>query len=165
LTLLDAPRIGEVHCRSRAEAYPAFLPPERVNWRPLAERQEQWKGFLGDPGYRRDRFLVVLETEEGIKGFAAGGPQRSGDDLFPGEVWSLYLLRAVQGRGLGRLLMTEMARRLLGAGFPALIVWTQGANAPARGFYEHLCGVYVRTRLLSGFEIVGYGWRDLRALL
>jgi len=154
-----------VHVLARAEAYPAFLPPERVNWRPLAERQQQWSGFLLDPGYGRDRFLVVLEAPEGIVGFAGGGPQRSGDPDFPGEVWSIYLLRAWQRQGHGRRLMAETARRLLGAGHSGLIVWTQALNAPARGFYERLGGAYVRTRMLAGFEIVGYGWRDKGMLL
>lgn len=153
-----------MHCLSRAEAYPAFLPPERVNWRPLAERQAQWREFLSDPGYGHDRFLVVLETD-GIVGFAGGGPERYGDPGLPGEVWSIYLLRAWQGQGHGRRLMSEMAQRLLGAGHGGLMVWTQALNAPARGFYKRLEGVYVRTRTTAGFEVVGYGWQDARALL
>ncbi|HEX5135777.1 MAG TPA: GNAT family N-acetyltransferase [Planctomycetota bacterium] len=160
----DALPVGEVHYVARADAYPAFLPPERVNWRTLAERQAQWGDFLREPGYGRDRFLVVLEAE-GIAGFAAGGPQRHGDPDYPGEVWSIYILRAHQGQGCGRRLMSELARRLVPAGFPGLIVWTQGANAPARGFYEHLGGRYVRSRPVQGIDIVGYGWPDARTLL
>ncbi len=154
-----------MHYGARAEAYPAFLPPERVNWRTLEERQRQWGELLGDPGYGRDRCLVVAESREGIVGFSAGGPQRHGDPDFPGEVWSIYVLRACQRQGLGRRLMAETARRLLGAGLPGLIVWTQGVNAPARGFYERLGGQYVRSRPVSGIEIVGYGWPDARVLI
>ena len=69
-----------------------------------------------------------------------------------------------EGRGLGRSLMSEVARRLAPA-FPGLIVWTQAPNAPARGFYERLLGRYVRSRMVKGIEIVGYGWRDIRALV
>ncbi|MCK6462069.1 MAG: GNAT family N-acetyltransferase [Planctomycetes bacterium] len=107
----------------------------------------------------------MLEAPEGIAGFSAGGPQRHGDPEFPGEVWSIYVRRAYQGKGHGRRLMAETARRLLVAGLPGLIVWTQGVNAPARGFYERLGGRYVRSRPASGIEIVGYGWRDARTLL
>jgi GNAT superfamily N-acetyltransferase len=156
--------VGDVHVRARAEAYPAFLPADRVNWRPLPERQRQWREFVSDPAYGRDRFLVVLEAD-GIAGFAAGGPQRHGDPELPGEVWSIYVLRAHQGQGHGRRLMSAVARRLLPAGFRALIVWTQGVNAHARGFYEHLGGRYVRSRTAAGIEIVGYGWPDARVLL
>lgn len=154
-----------MHYRARAEAYPAFLPPGRVNWRTVEERQRQWGEFLGDPGFLRDRCLVVAESREGIVGFSAGGPQRHGDPGFPGEVWSIYVLRAYQGRGHGRRLMAETARRLLGAGFSGLIVWTQGVNAPARGFYERLGGRFVRSRAASGLDLVGYGWNDARTLL
>ncbi len=160
----DAARVGEVHYRAREEAYPAFLEPARVNPRTIAERQAQWTGFVGDPGYGRDRFLVVLEAPgEGIVGFAGGGPQRHGDPAFPGEVWSIYLLRPHRERGQGRLLMSEIARRLQ-AVYPALIVWTQPQNARARAFYERLGGVYVRTRPSGPFESVGYGWQDIRVL-
>lgn len=161
----DAERVGEVHVRTRAEAYPAFMPPDRVNWRTLAERQEMWRKHLHDPGYGRDRFLVILEAEEGIVGFAGGGPQRHGDPDFPGEVYSLYVLRAWQGQGHGRRLMSEMARRLAGAAMTGLIVWTQAKNARSRGFYERLGGVYVRSRDVAGFETVGYGWPDVSVLL
>jgi GNAT superfamily N-acetyltransferase len=153
-----------VHCLARAEAYPAFLPPDRVNWRTVPERQQQWREFLTDEGYGRDRCLVTVEAK-GIVGFAAGGPQRHCDPEFPGEVWSIYVLRAWQGQGNGRRLMAEVARRLLPAGFPGLIVWTQGVNAPARGFYERLGGRYVRSRPVAGIEIVGYGWPDARTLI
>ncbi len=162
----DAARIGDVHYRARAEAYPAFLPPARINTRTLAERQAQWLEFARDPGYGRDRFLVVLEApREGIVGFAAGGPQRHGDPAFPGEVWSIYLLGPSRGQGHGRLLMSEAARRLAGARYTGLIVWTQPENARARAFYERLGGVYVRTRPSGEFQSVGYGWSDIRTLL
>jgi len=153
-----------VHYRARAAAYPAFLPPDRVNWRTLAERQAQWGEFLSDPGYGRDRFLVVLEAD-GLAGFAAGGPQRHGDPDFPAEVWSIYLLPEWRRKGHGRTLMFEMARRFAGAGYPAVIVWTQEPNAPARAFYERLGGRFVRSRPSAGFEVVGYGWSDVRDLL
>jgi GNAT superfamily N-acetyltransferase len=79
--------------------------------------------------------------------------------------WSLYLLRPWRGQGNGRRLMAEIARRLVGAGYGGLIVWTQPENRPARAFYERLGGVYVRTRPSGVFQSVGYGWRDIRALL
>jgi GNAT superfamily N-acetyltransferase len=162
----DAARVGEVHCRAREEAYPAFLSADRVNTRTIAERQAQWLGFVRDPGYGRDRFLLVLEAPvEGIVGFAGAGPQRHGDPAFPGEVWSIYLLGSHRGQGRGRRLMSEIAGRLHGAGYPALIVWTQPENLPARAFYERLGGVYVRTRPSGPCLTVAYGWPDIRVLL
>lgn len=161
----DAAAIGDVHYHARAEAYPRFLPEARVNPRSATERRQQWREFTGHDGYGRDRFLVVLEGPEGIAGFAGGGPQRHGDPDFPGEVWSIYLLRAWRGKGHGRDLMSEIARRLHGAGFPGLIVWTQPENARARAFYESLGGVQVRIRPSGEFQSVGYGWRDMRSLL
>ena len=161
----DAASIGEMHFRARAEAYPAFLPAARINTRTVEERKQQWREFLTDKGYGRDRFLVVLEGPEGMTGFAAGGPQRHGDPDFPGEIWSIYLLDESRGQGNGRRLMSEVALRLHGAGYRGVIVWTQPENARARAFYERLGGVYVRTRPSGVFQSVGYGWQDIRNLL
>jgi ribosomal protein S18 acetylase RimI-like enzyme len=164
----DADAVARVQFRSRAESYPAFLPPAFVNTRTLAEREAQWRGFLAEPGYGRDRFLVVADGSEGIVGFAAGGPQLHDDRAFPGEVTSIYLLRAHQRRGHGTRLMAEVARRLSGAGYPALIVWTQALNARSRAFYERLNGMHVRARAVTrgpvAIDMVAYGWPDLRVL-
>jgi hypothetical protein len=58
--------------------------------------------------------------------------------------------------------MTTAARRL-SEGFPTLLLWTHVRN-PARGFYEKLGGVAVRTtqRTLKGivYDDVGYGWNE-----
>jgi ribosomal protein S18 acetylase RimI-like enzyme len=134
-----------------------------VNPRSVAERQEQWRGFVSDEGYGRDRFLVLLE-EGGIAGFAGGGPQRHGDPEYPGEIWSIYLLGSHRRRGHGRHLLGELARRMAPR-YPALIVWTFALNAPARAFYERMGGGYVRTRSSGSLDLVGYGWRDTARLL
>jgi hypothetical protein len=48
-----------------------------------------------------------------------------------------------------------------------MLVWVLRDNRAARGFYEHLGGVYVREHALdfgAGFEVmeVSYGWDDVR---
>jgi len=164
----EAALIADVHYRARAESYPAFLPPPLVNTRPLQERERRWHSFLGDPGYGRDRYLLVLEAAGTAVGFGAGGPQRHGDPAFPGEIWSLYLLQSDQRQGHGSRIVAELARRMGSVGYPALIVWTQAANAVSRRFYEKLGGTYVRTRLsrygTGSIDLVGYGWPRITAL-
>ena len=167
-TPAEAPTIAEVHYRSRAESYPSFLPEHLVNARSLDERERLWRGFLADAGYGRDRHLVVLEEDGAPMGFAAGGPQRHGDPAYPGEIWSIYLRRSHQRRGHGSRIVKELARRMDGAGYPALIVWTHATNAAARRFYEALGGAYVRTRPSrlgpGSTEVVGYGWPRIDTL-
>jgi hypothetical protein len=112
-------------------------------------------------------FLLVAEREGEIVGFSSGGPERSGDEVYRGEIYALYVSPAYQRRGIGRRLVGASARRLLQAGTGNLLVWVLSAN-PSRQFYERLGGQLVREREIEigGVSLpeVGYGWADLEAL-
>ena len=112
------------------------------------------------PGAKR-AFLVAEDETGQIVGFSSGGPERTGDTEYPGEIYTLYLLKSLQGRGLGRRLLTAMARRLHEDGCLALMLWTHIRN-PARAFYEAMGGEPARTsqRTLTGvtYDDVGYCW-------
>ena len=77
----------------------------------------------------RSRSASVMTTLIGHSGLAQAG--------YSGEVPALYLLRAAQGLGTGRLLMRAAARRLIAEGDRAMALWVLATNVPARRFYEH----------------------------
>jgi GNAT superfamily N-acetyltransferase len=103
-----------------------------------------------------------------VVGFASGGPERTGDPLFRGDLLAIYLLQAYQGKGLGRLLIRAVVERLLGQDIGSLLVWVLAQN-PSRRFYERLGGERVKERsiVLGGADLVevAYGWRDAGVLL
>ena len=113
---------------------------------------------------------VFVATDAGsrICGFASGGRERDLDRTHQGELYSLYLLEAEQGRGLGRQLTAAVAGWLHQHRMDSMLVWVLRDNLRARGFYEHLGGIQVReiTRQLFELEFpeVGYGWTDTAAL-
>ncbi len=165
----DAEAIARVHARSREEAYASFMSPERLHRHTQAWREARWHRFLTEPDYGQARFLVLAETDAEIVGFAAAEPARHGDPGYPVAIRSLYLRRAFHGHGHGRRLLEAAVERLVQTGATAVIVWTQETNEMARGFYEHLGGIYVRTRPSSpgpdAIPTVGYGWPDARSIL
>lgn|GEM_PF-2418523 len=74
---------------------------------------------------------------------------------YPEELWAIYLLRAVQNRGLGRALMAAMAD----APFTALVL---EGNAPARRFYTASGGNVIAERPetigQTAINELVYGW-------
>jgi GNAT superfamily N-acetyltransferase len=113
--------------------------------------------------------VYVAEDAQGtIVGFASGGPERSGDPVYTGELYAIYLLAQHQGKGMGRHLVISLVHRLLQEGMRGLLLWVLAAN-PARTFYERLGGqrVYEKTVTIDGVALleVAYGWRDVHALV
>jgi len=164
-TVEDAIGIAKVHVNTWKSAYAGIIPSEylaRLSWEESAHRLQEYLQNM-EP----ERFLLVAEMEGEIVGFSSGGPERSGDEVYRGEIYALYVSPAYQRRGIGRRLVGASARRLLQAGTGNLLVWVLSAN-PSRQFYERLGGQLVREREIEigGVSLpeVGYGWADLEAL-
>ena len=161
-TPYDARPIAEVHVATWRTTYPGIMPQEHLDTLSVGQFAADWANRLADSRAEGQTRILVAEDEAGqIVGFSSGGPERTGDAEYPGEIYTLYLLQALQGRGLGRRLLTAMARRLSEDGYPALMLWTHIRN-PARAFYEAMGGQNARTRqrVVSGvtYDDVGYGW-------
>src|SRR6185437_6989540 len=105
----------------------------------------------------------------GLVGYAQGGASRrslAGE----AEIQTLYILRAAQGHGLGKRLMTATARALAANGATSLMISVLRDNIRARGFYEHLGGEAEAARQEPGpggrllYE-VAYRWRNIGDLI
>jgi GNAT superfamily N-acetyltransferase len=110
----------------------------------------------------------VAEDESGeIVGFASGGPERSGDAAYGGELYAIYILLPYQQRGIGRRLSFAVVERLARAGIRSMLIWVLADN-PARRFYEALGGREVdRKQVEIGGAVldeVAYGWSDTGVL-
>jgi ribosomal protein S18 acetylase RimI-like enzyme len=163
----DARAIGRIEVETWRSAYAGML-PDRVLLGMSEQRQTaSWAGFLRHrPG---DVFVAESEgAEVSLLGFGNCGPQRQHAFGFGGEVYTLYVTPEAQGFGLGRQLLLALFTRLVHCGHRSALVWVVRAN-PARFFYERLGGKLALHRPIpvggEPVEAVGYGWRDLRALL
>jgi GNAT superfamily N-acetyltransferase len=162
----DAPAIGRVHVESWRTTYPGLLPDSYLATMDQADHAARWERLLG----RRDsrHVALVAELDGEVVGFASAGPDRDGDRVFDGELYAIYLLERVQGRGVGRALVETSAEGLHQRGARGMRVWVLRDNRPARAFYEHLGGQYLRERTLEFDQVVvpevSYGWPDVRRL-
>ncbi len=163
--LADSGRIGEIHVAAWRETYAGLVPPARLAALNVAERAAMWRHQLASGTARG---IAVAEQDGAIIGFASCARQRTpalADAGYTGEVAAIYVLRAGQGHGAGRLLMQAMARRLIAEGYRSMALWVLAGNVPARGFYERLGGAIVMERTEDGLPEIAYGWRDVASLI
>ena len=157
--LADAAGIARVHVESWRTTYPGIMPQEHLDALSVTERTETWQGRLS-PG--SGEFTIVAAEDGEIVGFTNGGKDRNGGPNWQGEIYTLYLLKSQQGRGIGRRLLQAAARRLHADGYSTLFLWVSALNHPAQAFYEAIGGVPVRTgqRTNHGitYDDIGYGW-------
>jgi len=75
-----------------------------------------------------------------VKGFVSAGKSRKPEFPFDGELYSLYLLREAQGRGIGRKLFEKVQNSLKLGGMNSMYLLVLKDNNPAIEFYRHMGG-------------------------
>ncbi|WP_143095371.1 GNAT family N-acetyltransferase [Donghicola eburneus] len=167
----DAERIAEIHVACWYETYRSLLPDHFLDQMTVADRADMWRGVFAAFDARAFGQCAVLELDGEAVGFAGYCAQR--DEAlkaqgFGGEITAVYVRRANQGQGAGRLLMRWCAESLVAAGVQGAALWALRENAPARGFYERLggeiCGEAEETRDGAVLTSVAYGWADVSVL-
>ena len=101
-----------------------------------------------------------------IIGFASG--QSIDEENFDGELYSLYLLQESRGLGIGRQLVSAIAKHFKEKGIYSMMVWVMEQNKSGLGFYKRMGGKeYIhRTSKFGGTIVadVAYGWKDISKL-
>jgi GNAT superfamily N-acetyltransferase len=166
-TRADAAGLAKVHVDSWRTTYRGIVPEEALAHNSYQRREEIWARQLDEA--RADQFTYLVETGDGqVVGFVSAGPERSGDPLYRGEVYAIYLLASHQRQGIGKGLFRHAAARLAELGMSSLLVWVLERN-PSRAFYEAAGGTLVRreTMQIHGASLVkvAYGWKETLALI
>jgi GNAT superfamily N-acetyltransferase len=156
----DAAAIAHVHVQSWLTTYNGLVPEEYLASLNEAERVPLWQEWL-----TRDINVFVAEIEGKIVGFAGGGPIREPLAAYDAELYAIYLLEEVQGRGIGKDLLSAVAEALVGKDHRSMLVWVLEQN-PAVRFYEktgaeHLMSKRIEIGGISLTELA-LGWPDLR---
>jgi ribosomal protein S18 acetylase RimI-like enzyme len=162
---VDAEALAKVHVTSWRETYAGLLPEEFLDRMSVAGNARRFARALTFPA-PLDVTLAAAEPG-GLVGYASGGASRQRREG-EAEIHTLYLLRRVQGAGLGRAMVKATARVLAANGARSLMISVLRDNVKARGFYESLGGVAEPARREPGpggvlYEI-SYVWPDITAL-
>lgn len=168
----DGGAIGALHVASWRETYAGILPDALLAGLSVEARGAMWGGAIADPEAFGGGAVFVAEESGRMLGFGACGGQRDAGLArcgFGGEIGALYVLRAHQGRGIGRGIMAALAGALTERGHKGASLWVLRENAPARRFYEELGGAEVGERIErqgdAALVEIAYGWRDVGLLL
>ncbi len=157
----DADAIAAVHVDSWRTTYKGLLPDDFLASLGRAGYDERWRRTLVEGSSR----VYVAEDARRVVGFASAGAERAGEDVYGGELYAIYVLEQAQGRGHGKRLVQAAAQGLRDMGLHDMIVWVLRDNVAARGFYERLGGVYVRSQPITIgsmlLQEVSYGWKSL----
>lgn len=95
--------------------------------RTLEDREELWARFLAE-----GRGTLWLAHAEGsIAGFCAVGPSRDDDRAGETEMYTLYVVPHLWGRGIGSALMSQAPLH------EVVSLWVSEGNHRARAFYAH----------------------------
>jgi len=162
----DAEALAQVHVTAWRETYAGLLPPAFLARMSEVRAARRFRYELTRPG-QHDVVLAALNPY-GVFGYVAGGPSRHGVEG-EAEIATLYILRAAQGRGVGRRLLTDAARALAAHGAQSLVISVLAGNLRACGFYERLGGQADPPVQRAGpggmVSEVDYRWADLGRLI
>ena len=114
----DAGPIARVQVDTWRTTYAGIVPTEYLAGLSYRDRESKWTDILSAGRPVESNF--VAETDGGeVVGFAGGGPEREGNPTFRGELYAIYLFEEYRRAGVGRRLVSAVARRLLDAGVGA----------------------------------------------
>ncbi len=157
----DAAAIAHVHVQSWLATYEGIVPKEYLASLNEAERIPLWQDWL-----TRDISVFVAEIDGELVGFAGGGAIREPFDTYDSELYTLYLLKEMQGRGLGKALLGAVARALVQKNYKSMLVWVLEQN-PAVHFYEKAGAQHLMSKQIEigGVQLPEFalGWPDLKA--
>ncbi len=158
----DAGAIARVHVESWQTTYAGIMPEAYLAGIDEGLRAKLWSEWLNS-----EALVFVAEMDGQVVGFAHGGANREGIGECDAELYSIYLLKEAQKRGLGAGLLRAMAIALVERNFRSLAVWVLEQNR-SRSFYEKTGARLVTSKVidLGGTKLmeVAYAWADLKAL-
>jgi ribosomal protein S18 acetylase RimI-like enzyme len=161
----DIPSIARVHVESWRTTYRGIVADSFLAGLSYQKHEERHRKYMAQPG----AVYFVAEFPRGcIVGFLSGGPERSGDLRFPGELYAIYVLDQHRRHGIGSALVRQWATSLRQATLNSALVWVLADNKPAVDFYGRLGGKPLREQMIeiggASLRELAYGWEDLSIL-
>ena len=160
----DIKGVSRVYVDSWRNTYRGLVPNDYLDTLSYEEAEKKWIDFLNN---ENEPFIYIAINDAGkVIGFASG--KSIDEENFDGELYSLYLLQESRGLGIGRQLVSAIAKHFKEKGIYSMMVWVMKQNKSGLGFYERMGGkVYIhRTSMFGGIivEDAAYGWKDISAL-
>ena len=155
----DAQSVSRVYVQTWQDTYLGILPFGYLYSMSVAQLQ---RGLI-DGLKSRQMISYVAEEAGELVGFISGGYERSGGQIYSGEIYELYVLKDHQRQGVGSELVSALVAQFNHFGMYSMLVQVLDAN-PYRRFYEKINGIYLRNSRIpfagEVLEVAVYGWID-----
>ncbi|QXW84019.1 GNAT family N-acetyltransferase (plasmid) [Bacillus sp. LJBS17] len=160
----DIKAVARVYVDSWRTTYRGLVPDDYLDELLYEDAEKRWIDFLNN---EKESFIYIAMNAAGnIIGFASC--KSIDDENFDGELYSLYLLKESRGLGVGRQLVSAIAKHFKEKGIASMMVWVMEQNKSGLGFYERMGGKeYLHRKSEFGGTVVddvAYGWRDVSIL-
>jgi ribosomal protein S18 acetylase RimI-like enzyme len=133
----DCLPIAELHATSWRSAYQGALSDEYLANHVMSERQALWQARLHRP--QDNQIVLVLRAHDALLGFACAYVAE--DARWGSLLDNIHVAQAARRRGLGTLLLAEIAQRCSAVSPDAgLYLWVLQSNVDAQRFYESVGG-------------------------
>ncbi|UCF93837.1 MAG: GNAT family N-acetyltransferase [Desulfobacterales bacterium] len=164
--LKDAHEIARVYVRTWRDTYRNIVPDGYLDAMAIPEVERSFLQELQDD--QTFSFIAQEGGEKGVVGFVTGGFERKRDWIYSGEIYTLYVLKNYQRRGIGLQLVCALAEQLNRFDIYAMMVWVLKQN-PYRQFYEKINGIFLRSQRIpfagTALEAIAYGWINTDLIL
>jgi ribosomal protein S18 acetylase RimI-like enzyme len=163
--LNDFEKIAELHAWSWLNTYRGILPDSYLDNNLIGERTSYWQRKMSL--LTEKEFVLMAEDGNNPVGFIAvlDRPE-NGYDAF---VDNLHVSPDRKGRGIGKLLMQEAAKKLSSTNRRSAYLWVLKGNNSAEHFYQALGGkpedISTATFGNKSVEQIRYSWSSFDGLL
>ena len=155
----DARSMSRIYVQTWQDTYLSVIPYAYLMKMSVSQHE---KAFYKELKSRRITSFVAEDAGRVI-GFITGGRERHGDDVYRGEIFTLYVLKNRQRRGTGAKLVSALATQFDRDGIYSMLVRVLKLN-PYRRFYSKINGTYLNAERIpfagEMMELETYGWLD-----
>lgn len=130
-TASDTHDIAALHASSWRYAYRGALSDEYLAGDVESDRRQLWESRLAKPAEHQP--VLLVEDGGHLLGFACVYVDK--DPRWGSYLNNIHVVRATQGRGVGRLLLHATAEVCSEARSGGLFLWVLQSNTKAQGFY------------------------------
>ncbi len=155
----DAHSISRIYVQTWRDAYLSVIPFGYLFEMSIPQHEQT---FIDEFNSKQ---IISFVAEDGgrLVGFITGGFERNGDDIYCGEIYTLYVLKNRQRQGIGRKLVSALAIQLNQSNMHSMLVRVLKLN-PYKRFYQKINAIYLKTerRPFAGevMDLEIYGWLD-----
>jgi len=162
----DSFSIAKVQVDTNRSTYKGIMTEDYLNNLSYESKAKDWEKKLFNEDSNEFMYVAEIDNTK-IIGFASASLFRT-NDSFEREIYSIYILKEFQRKGIGKLLIEAIVEKFIESNVRTMIIWTLQEN-PSRLFYEHLGGKIVDRRIIQrgGKELqqIAYGWEDITYIL